>query len=297
MIVYADGKISGSIGGGPIEGDAIERALLLFDSKRGIITSYDLHQDGSSDDLDLICGGQMELMLEYVDAGRQNELFYGAVHQKIEKEAPFLLRALITKVDGGIEVERDIQEITGPAAATHFKASLDKSGENLEFVESVLPRQTVYIVGAGHVSKEIAKLTKQIGMKTLVFDDRAAFANVSRFPEADGIYLCPEYAHIFEQFEITHNSYIIIVTRGHSYDKEVLGQALKTGAGYIGMMGSRKKRNTIYDALIAEGFNPEELDKVHCPIGLEIKAETPAELAVSIVAELIDHRARQDFHG
>jgi xanthine dehydrogenase accessory factor len=297
MIVYEDGKISGSIGGGPIEGDAIERALLLFDSKRGIITSYDLHKDGSSDDLDLICGGYMEVLLEYVDTGPENELFYGAVHQKIEEEASFLLRALITEVDGGIEIERDMEEIADPAAAIHKKASLHKSGGNLTFVEPVLPRQTTYIVGAGHVSKEIAKLTKQIGMKTLVFDDRAAFANESRFPEADGIYLCPEYAHIFEPFEITRNSYIIIVTRGHSYDKEVLGQALKTGAGYIGMMGSRKKRNTIYDALIAEGFNSEELDRVHCPIGLQIRAETPAELAVSIVAELIDHRACQDIHG
>lgn len=297
MIVYEDGKISGSIGGGAIEGDAIDRALLLFNSKRGIITSYDLQKDGSSDDLDLICGGHMEVLLEYVDTGRKNEQFYGSVLKRIEKEEAFLLQALITEVGGGIEVERDIQEITGPSAARPLKASLHKAGENLEFVEPVLPQQTTYIVGGGHVSKEIAKLTKQIGMKTLVFDDRDAFANESRFPEADGIYLCPDYAHIFDPFVITHNSYIIIVTRGHSYDKEVLGQALKTGAGYIGMMGSRKKRNTIYNALIAEGFTAEELDRVHCPIGLKIRAETPAELAVSIVAELIDHRASQDFHG
>lgn len=297
MIVYGDGQISGSIGGGPIERDAIERALLVIDSKRGEIISYDLRKDGLSNDLDLICGGQMEVMLEYVDTCRENELLYGTVRQKVEKEEPFLWKVLIKEVDGGIELERDIQEVTGKAGTKNLKASLHKSVEGLVFVEPVPPSQTAYIVGAGHVSREIAKLTIQIGIKTLIFDDRTSFANESRFPEADGIYVCPEYAKIFAPFEITLNSYIIIVTRGHSYDKEVLRQALKTGAGYIGMMGSRKKRTTIYDALMAEGFDSEELDRVHCPIGLPINAETPAELAVSIVAELIDHRACQDFTG
>ncbi|NNK56885.1 MAG: XdhC/CoxI family protein [Desulfobulbaceae bacterium] len=297
MIVYGEDRISGSIGGGPIEGDVIERALLVFGSKRGEITSYDLRKDGLSEDLDLICGGQMEVMLEYVDSCRENELLYGAVCQKIEKEEPFLWKAVIKDVDGGIELERDIQQVAGKAGTKNLTAALYKSVEGLVFVEPVLPRQAAYIVGAGHVSREIARLAKQVGMKTLIFDDRTSFANQSRFPEADGIFVCPEYTDIFEPFEITQNSYIIIVTRGHSYDKKVLGQALKTGAGYIGMMGSRKKRTTIFDALMAEGVDSGELDKVHCPIGLPINAETPAELAVSIVAELIEHRARRDFTG
>ena len=294
MIVYEDGQISGSIGGGPIEGDAIQRALEAFSSKRGSIAPYDLREDGLSDDLDLICGGQMEVLLEYVDPDRENELLYSSVCRKIENEEPFLLKALIKEVNGGVEIDREVQEITDLAGAKKLKPSLHKSAAGLVFVEPVLPHQTAYIVGAGHVSREIARLTKQIGMKTIVFDDRSSFANQSRFPDADGIYVCPEYENIFNQFEITGNSYIIIVTRGHSYDKEVLGQALKTGAGYIGMMGSRKKRRTIYDSLIAEGFDENALGTVHCPIGLPIKAETPAELAVSIVAELIEHRAGYD---
>ncbi len=297
MIVYDDGRISGSIGGGPIEGDALERAFLVFDSKRASITPYDLREDGLSDDLDLICGGQLEVMLEYVDPCRENELLYGTVRQKIENEEPFLLKAVIKEVHGGIELEREVQEITDPAGAKQLKPSLYKAVEGLVFVEPVMPHQTVYIAGAGHVSREIAKLTKQIGLKTIILDDRTSFANQSRFPEADGIYVCPKYENIFEPFEITQNSYIIIVTRGHSYDKEVLGQALRTGADYIGMMGSRKKRRAIYDALIAEGFDADVLDTVHCPIGLPIKAETPAELAVSIVAELIEHRAGHDSTG
>lgn len=290
MIVYNDGQISGTIGGGAIEGNVIERALMVFDTKLANITSFDLHKDSNTDDLDLICGGHMEVMLEFVDTSRENEILYGSACKKIEKEKPFLWKALIKEVDSGIILERFIQDNSDTAETKHLKTSIHHSVEGRVFVESVMPHQTAYIIGAGHVSKEIAKLTKQIGMKTQVIDDRSAFANESRFPEADGVHVCPEYANIFEPFVITQNSYIIIVTRGHSYDKEVLDQALRTKAGYIGMMGSRKKRDTIYKALIADGFDSEELGRVHCPIGLPIRAETPAELAVSIVAELIDHQ-------
>ena len=200
MIVYGDGRISGSIGGGPVEGDVLERALLAFASKRGSITSYDLREDGLSDDLDLSCGGQMDVLLEYVDVCRENELLYEAVSQRVEKQAPFFLKAVIKEVAGGIDLERFIQEITDTVPARHLKPALHKSVAGLVFVEPVLPQHTVYIAGAGHVSMEIARLTTQIGMKTLIFDDRTAFANQSRFPEADGIYVCPEYQRIFEPF-------------------------------------------------------------------------------------------------
>ena len=253
MVVYGDGRTSGTIGGGAIEGDVIKRALAVFDAKRGNIASYDLCADAAHDDIDLICGGHMEVMLEYVDTHLENGVLYNAACQNIENEHPFSWRAVIKEMDSGIVLERCIQDITEP-----------------------------------HDGKRL---------KTLVFDDRSAFASESRFPEADGIHVCPDYVNIFEPFKITHNSYIIIVTRGHSCDKEVLNQALKTGAGYIGMMGSRKKRNTIYDALITEGCKVKELDRVHCPIGLPIRAETPAELAVSIAAELINHRASYTAHG
>ena len=297
MVVYGDGRTSGTIGGGAIEGDVIKRALVVFEAKRGNIVSYDLCADAAHDDIDLICGGHMEVMLEYVDTHLENGVLYNAACQNIENEHPFSWRAVIKEMDSGIVLERCIQDITETNDGKRLKTTLHKSDNGRVLVETVLPTQTAYIIGAGHVSKEIAKLTKQIGMKTLVFDDRSAFASESRFPEADGIHVCPDYVNIFEPFKITHNSYIIIVTRGHSCDKEVLNQALKTGAGYIGMMGSRKKRNTIYDALITEGCTVKELGRVHCPIGLPIKAETPAELAVSIAAELINHRASYTVYG
>jgi xanthine dehydrogenase accessory factor len=147
------------------------------------------------------------------------------------------------------------------------------------------------------VSKEIARLTKQVGFRTLVFDDRADFASTERFPGADGIFVCSDFASVFDGLSVTPGSYIVIVTRGHRFDKEALAQALRTEAGYIGMIGSRKKRQSVYQELINEGFQQNELDQVHCPIGLSIDAETPAEIGVSIVAELIQHRANRKSNG
>jgi xanthine dehydrogenase accessory factor len=291
MVVFDGGKTSGTIGGGAIEGDVIKRARIAFDMKHGDLASYDLKKNGITEGLDLICGGHMQVMLEYVTPHPDNLFLYGDACHRIENEQPFLWKALIKKQNKGIMLERSIKDIAEADTGTELNPSLHLSDDGIVFTESVLPAHTAFIVGAGHVSKEIARLTKQIGMNTQVFDDRTDFANRSRFPEANGIHLCPGYVDIFEPFKITKNSYIIIVTRGHSHDQHVLSQALDTEAGYIGMMGSRKKRDSIYGKLISEGYNQSDIARVHCPIGLPIKAETPSELAVSIAAELINHRA------
>ena len=151
----------------------------------------------------------------------------------------------------------------------------------------------MYVLGAGHVSKEIVPLLHQASFKTIVMDDRDEFANITRFPEADRVVVSSGYSQVFAEWMVDVKSYIIIVTRGHSYDKECLGQALHTEASYIGMIGSRKKREQIYRSLMKEGIPADALERVHCPIGLAIGGETPFEIAVSIVAEIIQHRARK----
>jgi xanthine dehydrogenase accessory factor len=147
------------------------------------------------------------------------------------------------------------------------------------------------------VSREIAWLTNRLAFHTIVIDDRPEFANAERFPSADAVLVYPDYRHVFGDFDIDADSCIVIVTRGHRFDKQVLAQALESKAGYIGIIGSARKRNTIYQALISEGVDPDELERVHCPVGLAIDAETPAEIAVSIVAQLIQHRAHRRAHA
>ena len=130
---------------------------------------------------------------------------------------------------------------------------------------------------------------------TVVLDDREEFANRQRFTDSDEIVVLKSFEDAFVGRVFDTNSYIVIVTRGHSHDKTVLAQALKTNAEYIGMIGSRRKRDIIYQKLLADKFSQTDIDRVHSPIGLNIRAETPEEIAISIVAELIQSRAEKRY--
>lgn len=151
---------------------------------------------------------------------------------------------------------------------------------------------TVYIFGAGHVSQKLAALTCLVGFRTVVLDDRQEFANQARFPEVNEIVVLKDNQTAFDEISLDEESYIVIVTRGHVHDKVILKQALMRGAVYIGMIGSKRKREEIYRSLEAEGFSRDDLEAVHSPIGLQIGAESPEEIAVSITAELIQARVK-----
>ncbi|MCP3955656.1 MAG: XdhC/CoxF family protein, partial [Desulfobacterales bacterium] len=143
-----------------------------------------------------------------------------------------------------------------------------------------------YIFGAGHISTFLAPLAQSTGFGVWVLDDREEFANPQRFPSIEKVLAIP-FAEMFTQVRITPAAYIVIVTRGHAFDLQVLREALQTEAGYIGMIGSHKKRDLIYATLLGEGVSQERLDQVYSPIGLPIGAQTPEQIAVSIVAEMI----------
>lgn len=160
-------------------------------------------------------------------------------------------------------------------------------------MEPVYTSGTVFIFGAGHVSKALSLFTRQVDFYTVVIDDRTEFANRERFDTADEVLVIDRYETAFKDLMIDENSYIIIVTRGHRHDKTVLAQALGTNAGYVGMIGSRTKRDTIYKQLISEGVSRKQIDGVYSPIGMAISAHTPEEIAVSIVGELIKVRAEK----
>ncbi len=159
-------------------------------------------------------------------------------------------------------------------------------GGTLEiFVEPILPQPALYIFGAGHVSTALARVAHQAGFTIGIIDDREAFANAERFPMASEIYTT--YADSFERIHPHSSSYLVIVTRGHKDDMRVLAWAITTDARYIGMIGSKRKVLSVYKALEKEGFAADKFERVRAPVGLEIGALTPEEIAVSIVAELI----------
>jgi len=154
------------------------------------------------------------------------------------------------------------------------------------FVEPVTPQPRAYIFGGGHVSKNISKIAALAGFSTVVVDDREAFANAERFPEADATYAEP-YEEVFSKLPVTSSSYLIIVTRGHRDDMRVLRWAVTTEARYIAMIGSKRKTISVVHELEKEGFAREMFSRVFAPMGLEIGAETPEEIAISVVAEMI----------
>ncbi len=159
-------------------------------------------------------------------------------------------------------------------------------GGTLEvFVEPILPQPILYLFGGGHVSMAVAKAANPAGFGICVVDDREAFANSERFPMAQEIYTT--YEDAFDKIHPNAASYLIIVTRGHKEDMRVLGWAVRTAARYVGMIGSKRKVLSVYKALENDGYRPEEFQRVYAPMGLEIGALAPEEIAISIVAELI----------
>jgi xanthine dehydrogenase accessory factor len=153
------------------------------------------------------------------------------------------------------------------------------------FVEPILPQPVLYLFGGGHVSTALAKAAHAVGFGIGVTDDREAFANPQRFPMAQEIFT--SYREAFEKLNPGSSSYLVIVTRGHKEDMRVLAWAVRTAARYVGMIGSKRKVLSVYKALEKEGYAPEEFERVFAPMGLDIGALSPEEIAVSIVAELV----------
>ena len=213
MLVWADGRTVGTIGGGCYENDAFWKAREAIASGKQQLLHYELNDDFAQEN-GLICGGRMD------------------VH-----------------------------------------------------VDPLTPSPRLFIIGAGHVGFYLAKLASDIGFQIHVVDDREKFANSERFPGADlAVEPIPEWLN---RADLPPASYVVVVTRGHQHDLDAMRALAARDLKYLGLIGSRAKVARIYDALLEEGMPPECLQRVHAPIGLEIGAVTPAEIAVSILAELI----------
>ena len=154
------------------------------------------------------------------------------------------------------------------------------------FIEPVTPREGLYLFGAGHISQHTAALAKKVGFHVTVVDPRPEYNSAERFPEAD-VLLNKPYEDAFKELNITPNDYLIVVTPGHVLDELCLEYAVGTNAGYVGMIGSRNKSKDVFERLMSRGVAPERLERVYAPIGLPIGAETPEEIAVSIMSEII----------
>jgi len=159
------------------------------------------------------------------------------------------------------------------------------------YIEPIVPTPRVFIFGGGHISQFVSRVSAMVGFQVAVVDDRPQFANKDRFPEAQEV-IAEEFPLALPKLKMNKSIYVVIVTRGHAYDQDVLEWAVGTDARYIGMIGSRKKIQTVYKNLEEKGIPREKFQRVHAPIGLNIGGVTPEEIAVSIVAEMIEERRK-----
>jgi xanthine dehydrogenase accessory factor len=307
MLILSDGQTKGTVGGGALEADVMTCAETVFKTARPLCGTFLLTNEQASE-AGMICGGKVEILIQYMDASDVSlRKRFQTVLGLLESAK---LVALITSLSDRCG---HVQTGLGFMGKGVFEpGSLDMSGIDQSvlqsriddtvptllgeephryFIQPLHSPHKVYIFGAGHIGNALAPICAQVGFLPVILDDRKSFANQDRFPEAVDIQVLDTYADAFKHICIDEGSYLVIVTRGHIHDQTVLSQALRTKAKYIGMIGSRKKRDIIYAALRDCGCSQKDLSRVHCPIGLSIGAETPSEIAVSILAEMIAVRA------
>jgi xanthine dehydrogenase accessory factor len=219
MLVYPDGKTSGTVGGGLLEAKVREEALRCISDKKPRLLELAL-DDESADSIGVLCGGQVKI-----------------------------------------------------------------------FIEPIHGSSTVYVFGGGHIALPLVQFAKTLEFAVVVVDDRQDFANKERFPEADEVKV-GEFANVIKSMDFSERDNVVIITRGHAHDETVLKECLSKPRlpGYIGMIGSREKIARTFTNLRGQGISQELLAKVRAPIGLDIGAKSPAEIALSIISEIVAHR-------
>jgi len=316
-LIKEDGSSFGSIGGGCVEAEVWQGAREVMRKGEGGVLHFSLTAEQLAEG-GLICGGNIDIFVEPLK--EEFIPIYREVIRMKQKGGVAVLATLISldgifpkgerskaliKISGEKmgslldrkELEERILEESGtlfnekkPRVVVLNLGREETSWKQMEvLLEPILSEPTVYIFGGGHISQQVSPLAKRVNFKVVVIDDREMFANRERFPEADEV-MVSEFEECFDRLSIDESSYIVIVTRGHLYDGFVLEQAVKTNARYIGMIGSKKKIRTLYQNLMEKGIPKEALNRVHAPIGLDIHSETPEEIGVSIIAELIKAR-------
>lgn len=308
MAFFKDGSNTGTVGGGALEADVEKIANAMWTRRGALIKSFNL-QDGAAGGLGMVCGGYQQVLLVWLspDPSHQDlmrrllrpEGLAGPIYLaiRLQGKGPEFVHAGLGLFDSrkaqfGIKTDKAVVEsLREKSRGKEYYLSEPLNGTTF-FVERINTRDTLYLFGAGHVARPIVEVASLVGFRTVVLDDRGRFANRDNFPKANEVIVLQDFNHAFEGLSLSDDAYVVIVTRGHAHDQTVLEQALATPAAYIGMIGSRTKVAHCFRSLKDKGFKQDQLARVHAPIGLKIGCETPEEIAVSIVAQLIQVRSQ-----
>ncbi|TWT32043.1 XdhC family protein [Blastopirellula retiformator] len=299
MLVFADGDQAGTLGGGCVEAEVRREALRILSQQSPELLTFQLDSDYGWDD-GLICGGRMKVLLDPVGDDARARTYYEQLFVTAEQGGTEAIR-----IDGGSHELRLFDAAAEPVGALRIVADADEQTivagiepldcrprpriENGYAYLPYPPRCRLIIVGGGHVGKAVAALAQDADFDVVVCDDRGEYLTADRFPgEIERV--AGKLDVTLPQLDIDARVFCLIVTRGHNHDEEALSRLIDRGAAYVGMIGSRRKIRLIYDDLREQGVSDDSLAAVFAPVGIDIGSQTVAEIAISIVAQLISVR-------
>ncbi len=319
MVIGRSGQPFGTIGGGCGEGEVLRRAYPLFEQTMpSRVVQVDLTGDFDQEEIQ-VCGGLMDVALDLWQPDDHRDL----AHALAEATRLHQATALVTAIDAlpgipagtksclsvnskgatlspALGLEPEILQALADALVGGMPQLLSISPDGKVFKDAaatgkewpqifvdVQPGlQTLLIVGAGHIAQPLCDIGHLLGFRTVVVDDRWAFANRERFPNATAIEVGP-FVETLEKLEINNQTFAVVVTRGHNWDEASVRTILGRQPAYLGMIGSRRRSKATIERLAEQGHTPEQLSRIHTPMGLDLSAETPAEIAVAIAAEIV----------
>jgi len=300
MAVTEEGLLCGTIGGGTVEYKSIQIAIEAIKNNSSRLYSFYLARN-EVEDLGMICGGNVTVYFRYIShIDHSFHIFMNHLRfLSDQNETCWLLTEISEKTQGNMVLYGIKSGLLGlNNVANYVKLELDGRTRIIQldgkeyYAEEIINAGNVYVFGGGHVAQELVPMLAHVGFRCVVADDRPEFASKELFPAAERIILV-DFNEIEKDIQLTENDAVCVMTRGHAYDTIVQLQVLKKEIFYIGVIGSVQKIASVANVLREHGFSEKTISSIHTPIGLPIKAETPAEIAVSITAELILERARK----
>lgn len=311
----SQGLVSGTVGGGIVEGRVQDKALEAINSKKSGHYTFNLYNDISKIE-EAICGGEISVLLD-ADPGSNMPVFH-QLRKSIQDRIPGVLLTMVTGTDDSSvlisrywfssssvpSMQKEYLDRIIPVANEmiakrnsydyrEIELALNDKPSSVILLEPVFPPEHLVIAGAGHIGRALAHLGSFLGFEVKVIDDRPEYANKDNIPAADHI-IVKEIGKALSELKKTDDTYVIIVTRGHKDDAGALKPCIGSELAYTGMIGSRKKVTAMRENFIEKGFaSREQWDKIHTPIGLDIGSQTVEEIAVSIAAQLIQVRNKR----
>lgn len=291
MLVLEDSSTVDTIGGGALEFQSKEQAIINLKTKKSsleyfALTNNEVIKGG------MICGGQIKVLLKYLSKGDLPQIEKGLALINANEQMTIAIDWLDKQFNFAVWAKSEDFKLKEQMQNQHQKSLLCERECSGSYREIFAAKPELFLFGGGYVSQEIAKLLPAVEFAYTLIEERAEFANKTLFPHAKKIVCIDNYADFAQKVNIKPSDFALVVTSGHQKDTAVLYKLLQISPAYIGAIGSRHKRVVIGKYLKEHDFTDDQINQIHLPVGLSIGAQTPAEIAISIVAQLIEYRAK-----